>query len=183
MSGARRSSEPPSGLMAAPQPLQAPARPNRLSRSLRQTQQDSPRGQQSVVCVRSSPEFKTPTRIRRSRAGGGFSAESPHNDSDVQQDIIWDATSPSPSRLGKRGKKQPPRVVNISEIVSRIAPKHGRPQVAEPTLQQWIGDSAAIPCTPDVQVPKPKKKSPRWVQRNKHTKNRGSNLFSLLAAE
>ncbi|KAG7485779.1 hypothetical protein JOB18_018261 [Solea senegalensis] len=31
----------------------------------------------------------------------------------------------------------------------------------EPTLQQWIGDSATIPCTPDIHVPKPKKKSPR----------------------
>lgn len=41
--------------------------------------------------------------------------------------------------------------------------KHGRPKVAEPTVQQWIGDSAAIPCTPDVPGPKPKK-SPRWVQ-------------------
>uniref|UniRef100_A0A3Q3LFJ2 ETAA1 activator of ATR kinase n=1 Tax=Labrus bergylta TaxID=56723 RepID=A0A3Q3LFJ2_9LABR len=84
-----------------------------------------------------SPEFKSPTRIPRSRAGGGFSGESPHNDSDVQQDIIWDATSPSPNRLGKYQTE---------------------PRVAEPTLQQWIGDSAAIPCTPDVQAPKPKKK-------------------------
>lgn len=81
--------------------------------------------------------------------------------------------------------------MDISEIVNRIAPKvrdgllrthtrtavclysrfsfcfvplqHGRPEVAEPTLQRWIGDSAAIPCTPDVQAPKPKKKSPRWA--------------------
>lgn len=42
-------------------------------------------------------------------------------------------------------------------------PQHGRPEVVEPTLQRWIGDSAAIPCTPDVQAPKAKKKSPRWV--------------------
>lgn len=41
--------------------------------------------------------------------------------------------------------------------------QHGRPEVVEPTLQRWIGDSAAIPCTPDVQAPKAKKKSPRWV--------------------
>lgn len=94
-------------------------------------------------------------------------------------------------------KQKPPGAVDISDIVSRIAPKvssvyiltllrvyngftdrdsalkhcihsllvvplkYGRPTVAEPTLQQWIGDSAAIPCTPDVQVPRPKKKSPR----------------------
>ncbi|XP_058495909.1 ewing's tumor-associated antigen 1 isoform X2 [Solea solea] len=97
-----------------------------------------------------------------STTAGAFSAESPHNDSDVQQDIIWDATSPSPNRLrGKRGRKHATGFVNISEIVNRIAPKHGRPQVMEPTLQQWIGDSATIPCTPDIHVPKPKKKSPR----------------------
>uniref|UniRef100_UPI0037E8F53D ewing's tumor-associated antigen 1 n=1 Tax=Semicossyphus pulcher TaxID=241346 RepID=UPI0037E8F53D len=154
----RRKFGPPSGLIGSPQA--ATTKPNRLRRSFRQTQQtqtpaevEPPKGQQS--------EFKTPTRIPTSRAGGGFSGESPHNDSDCQQDIIWDATSPSPNRFGKRGKKQPPGVVNISEIVSRIAPKHGRPKVAEPTLQQWIGDSATIPCTPDVQAPKPKKKSPR----------------------
>ncbi|KAM7009738.1 ewing's tumor-associated antigen 1 [Tautogolabrus adspersus] len=146
--------DPPFGLTGST------PKPNRLSRSFRQTQQT-----QTAVPVEpprsDQPEFKSPTRIPRSRAGGGFSGESPHNDSDVQQDIIWDATSPSPNRLGKRGKKPPAGVVNISEIVSRIAPKHGRPRVAEPTLQQWIGDSAAIPCTPDVQAPKPKKKSPR----------------------
>nr|XP_020512520.1 ewing's tumor-associated antigen 1 homolog [Labrus bergylta] len=152
MNGVRRKCDPPFGLTGST------PKPNRLSRTFRQTQTagkvDPP--------PRSEPaEFKSPTRIPRSRAGGGFSGESPHNDSDVQQDIIWDATSPSPNRLGKRGKKPPAGVVNISEIVSRIAPKHGRPRVAEPTLQQWIGDSAAIPCTPDVQAPKPKKKSPR----------------------
>ncbi|KAF3688185.1 Ewing's tumor-associated antigen 1 -like protein [Channa argus] len=132
-------------------------KPNRLSRSFRQTQTaaegDSPKSQKS--------DFKTPTRIPRSRVVAGFSGESPHNDSDFQQDIIWDTTSPSPNRPGKRGKKYGTGLVDISEIVSRIAPKHGRPEVAEPTLQQWIGDSATIPCTPDVQVPKPKKKSPR----------------------
>ncbi|KAF3852674.1 hypothetical protein F7725_006029, partial [Dissostichus mawsoni] len=107
----------------------------------------------------SGGEFKTPTRIPRSRTGV-FSAESPHNDSDFQQDIIWDPTSPSPNRFGKKAaKKQPVRVVNISDIVNRIAPKHGRPKAAEPTLQQWIGDT--IPCTPDVQVPKHRRKSHR----------------------
>lgn len=42
------------------------------------------------------PEFKTPTRTSRF-----FSAESPHNDSDLQQDIVWDAGSPSPGRPGE----------------------------------------------------------------------------------
>ncbi|KAM8772120.1 ewing's tumor-associated antigen 1 [Acanthopagrus schlegelii] len=161
MNGGFRRFDRPPGVTGSPLQTQAtPSKPNRLSRSFRRSQQartaaevDSPRSHQ--------PDFKTPTRIPRSRSGGVFSGESPHNDSDFQQDIIWDATSPSPSRRGKRGKKQRPGVVDISEIVSRIAPKHGRPEVAEPTLQQWIGDSATIPCTPDVQGPKPKKKSPR----------------------
>ncbi|KAM3624170.1 uncharacterized protein V6R79_020216 [Siganus canaliculatus] len=142
-------------------PLQRPAGAfaNLRSRSSRLTERtqaaaktEPPTGPQ--------PEFKTPTRVPRARAGVGFSQESPHNDSDFQQDIIWDATSPSPNRLGKRGKKHQTGVVDISEIVNRIAPKHGRPVAAEPTLQQWIGDSATIPCTPDVQVPK-LKRSPK----------------------
>ncbi|XP_028263894.1 ewing's tumor-associated antigen 1 isoform X2 [Parambassis ranga] len=140
-------------------PLEPPAakpRTSRLSRSFRQTQAaevEAPQTQQSG--------FKTPTRIHRSRPAA-VCGESPQNDSDIQQDIIWDATSPSPHRLtGRRGRKHAAGVVNISEIVSRIAPKHGRPKAAEPTLQQWIRDSASIPCTPDVQAPKPKKKSPR----------------------
>ncbi|XP_054635990.1 ewing's tumor-associated antigen 1 isoform X2 [Dunckerocampus dactyliophorus] len=161
---------------------QAPkTKTNRLSRTLRQTQQtstelDSPKA-----------DFKTPTRISRSRVSGTLSSESSY-DSDVHHDIIWDATSPSPQRLGKRAKKHGAGVVSISDIVNRIAPKvcdisplhtaaillaclvvschksslqHGRPEVAEPTLQQWIGDSAAIPCTPDIQPPKNRRKSPR----------------------
>ncbi|KAE8300643.1 hypothetical protein D5F01_LYC00789 [Larimichthys crocea] len=149
--------DPASGLTGASQ--QQTAKPNRLSRRYRQTQQT-----QADISSASSQQadFKTPTRIPKPKASGGsFSGESPHNDSDFQQDIIWDATSPSPNRLGKRGKKQRAGIVDISEIVSRIAPKHGRPEVSEPTLQQWIGDSATIPCTPDVQAPKHKKKSPR----------------------
>uniref|UniRef100_A0A3Q3MIH9 ETAA1 activator of ATR kinase a n=1 Tax=Mastacembelus armatus TaxID=205130 RepID=A0A3Q3MIH9_9TELE len=136
-----------------PEPPTPRAKPNRLSRSHRQNRA-------AAGLVFSLPEFKTPTRIPRSRPAGGFNEESPH-ESDCQQDIIWDASSPSPSRLGRRGKKHSAGVVNISEIVNRIAPKHGRPEAAEPTLQQWIGDSASIPCTPDLQAPKPKKKSPR----------------------
>ncbi|XP_034044791.1 ewing's tumor-associated antigen 1 [Thalassophryne amazonica] len=137
-----------------PSPAVVSVKPNRLRRSFRRSQSE-PRAEAQ------QPEFKTPTRIPKSRLGGGFNGQSPHNDSDIQHDIIWDATSPSPNRLSKKGKKISAGVVNISEIVSRIAPKHGRPEVAEPTLQQWIGDSAAIPCTPDVQLPKPKKKTPR----------------------
>ncbi|XP_040891334.1 ewing's tumor-associated antigen 1 isoform X2 [Toxotes jaculatrix] len=153
-----REPDPGSGLTGSPLERRAGQRkPNRLSRSFRRTQSAAEAGPPSSQRA----DFKTPTRIHRSRTAGGFSGESPHNESDFQQDIIWDATSPSPCRLGRKGRKQPAGVVNISEIVSRIAPKHGRPEAAEPTLQQWIGDSATIPCTPDVQVPKPKRKSPR----------------------
>lgn len=132
---------------------------NRLRRrSVRQTQQlpplDSPNQNHNV--------FKTPTRVTRSRYTRGSNEESSHNDSDIQQDIVWDATSPSPVRDGKRGKKYTATggIVNISDIVNRIAPKHGRPVVSESSLQQWIGDSAIL-CTPEVQQPKPKKRSPR----------------------
>lgn len=103
------------------------------------------------------PDLKTPSR---SRSGAGFCGESPYNESgDIQEDIIWDCTSPSPRRLGKRGRRVAAGAVNVSDIVSRIAPEHGRPRIMEPALQQWIGDSAAIPCTPDVQPPK--RRSPR----------------------
>ncbi|XP_046899765.1 ewing's tumor-associated antigen 1 isoform X2 [Hypomesus transpacificus] len=126
----------------------------RLRRSLRQTQRqpppDSPNYCHNV--------FKTPTRVSRSRY---TYAESPQNESELQQDIIWDATSPSPIRADRKGKKYSANVgiVNISDIVNRIAPK-GRPVVPESSLQQWIGDSA-ISCTPEVEQPKLKRKSPR----------------------
>ncbi|XP_015249318.1 PREDICTED: LOW QUALITY PROTEIN: ewing's tumor-associated antigen 1 homolog [Cyprinodon variegatus] len=171
MNGGRRRFQPPAGEES---PAARPLRRSRLSRSFRQSQVDparSPgepgpaqtykRNQTAPLEVPEStgnqkePEFKTPTRISRSKTAPVPSAESPHNDSDFQQDIIWDATSPSPHKPGKRGKKAAAGAVTISEIVRRIAPKHGRPQVTEPTLQ------SAIPCTPDVQGPKPKKKSPR----------------------
>ncbi|KAK5616451.1 hypothetical protein CRENBAI_011211 [Crenichthys baileyi] len=177
MNGGRRMFEPQTA---------RPPRRNRLSRSFRQSQAGpakdldphrSPRENISTRSCRQSqtglvevlestrsqrePEFKTPTRISRSKPTPVPSVESPHNDSDFQQDIIWDATSPLTNRFSKRGKKPAAGLINISEIVTRIAPKHGRPRVAEPTLQQWIGDSASIPCTPDVQAPRAKKKSPR----------------------
>uniref|UniRef100_A0A4W5QIC4 ETAA1 activator of ATR kinase a n=1 Tax=Hucho hucho TaxID=62062 RepID=A0A4W5QIC4_9TELE len=117
---------------------------NRLRRSLKQPQ--------------ATPAL-TPTRVTRSRYNVFNKGESPMNESELQQDIIWDATSPSPLRTGKKYSANV-GIVDISEIVNRIAPKHGRPVVPESSLLQWIGESA-IPCTPEMQQPRAKKKSPR----------------------
>lgn len=46
-------------------------------------------------------DFKTPTRILGSKASADLTGESPHSDSDFHHDIIWDAASPSPNRLGE----------------------------------------------------------------------------------
>ncbi|XP_056135781.1 ewing's tumor-associated antigen 1 [Lampris incognitus] len=139
------------------------AKTNRLSRSFRQSQQPQHPPKETDSPKTSHIDFKTPTRRPKSRYCEGFTIESPLSEYEFQQDIIWDATSPSPVRRGKRGKglSKKGSIVDISEIVSRIAPKHGRPEVVEPTLQQWIGDSAAIPCTPDIQLSRPRKKLAR----------------------
>uniref|UniRef100_A0A8C7K4S0 ETAA1 activator of ATR kinase a n=1 Tax=Oncorhynchus kisutch TaxID=8019 RepID=A0A8C7K4S0_ONCKI len=129
---------------------------NRLRRSPKQTQATP----SLIDFPKTCEDFKTPTRVPRSRYSNVFNkGESPMNESELQQDIIWDATSPSPLRTGKKYSANV-GIVDISEIVNRIAPKHGRPVVPESSLLQWIGDSA-IPCTPEMQQPRAKKKSPR----------------------
>ncbi|KAJ8285067.1 hypothetical protein COCON_G00039170 [Conger conger] len=131
---------------------------NRLSRSLRQTQQ-SPSSDSSYNCHK---DFKTPKRHTRIRHCASHNADSPSNDSDLQQDIIWDPTSPTAVCNGKGVKKSSTnvRAVDISEIANRIAPKNERPIAPEPSLLQWIGDTA-VPCTPEVPQPRTRTKSTR----------------------
>uniref|UniRef100_A0A3P9JUD4 ETAA1 activator of ATR kinase n=1 Tax=Oryzias latipes TaxID=8090 RepID=A0A3P9JUD4_ORYLA len=136
-----------------PEPGTKPPRANRLSRSSRQAESPRSRGRAELL-----PEFKTPTRIRRPKPASASSTESPVSDSDFQQDIVWDGASPAPRHPGRRPGKQSAGTVSISEIVSRIAPKHGRPRTSEPSLQQWIGDSASIPCTPELPATRTRKK-------------------------
>ncbi|MFT7807070.1 ewing's tumor-associated antigen 1 isoform X1 [Arapaima gigas] len=130
-------------------------KPNKLSKNFRQTQK-SPSVESSYDREK---DFKTPKRHARTRLNGLSNADSPNNDSELQQDIIWDATSPTPHRNGKFfcSIKKPSKnagIVDISEIVNRIAPKvipyllH-QPSVPESNLLQWIGDTA-IPCTPEA---------------------------------
>uniref|UniRef100_A0A8C1GKF4 ETAA1 activator of ATR kinase n=1 Tax=Cyprinus carpio TaxID=7962 RepID=A0A8C1GKF4_CYPCA len=106
--------------------------------------------------MRDTAEFKTPTRPARGQFRRLIPDDSPSNDPDFHQDIIWDTTSPSPVRHG-RGQRRAAnvRAVDISDIANRIAPKNGRLEEADSSLLQWIGDSA-IPCTPEVQQPKVK---------------------------
>ncbi|XP_016417386.1 ewing's tumor-associated antigen 1-like isoform X1 [Sinocyclocheilus rhinocerous] len=106
--------------------------------------------------IRNTAEFKTPTRPARGQFRRLIPDDSPSNDPDFHQDIIWDTTSPSPIRHG-RGQRRAAnvRAVDISDIANRIAPKNGRLEEADSSLLQWIGDSA-IPCTPEVQQPKVK---------------------------
>ncbi|KAM9313816.1 ewing's tumor-associated antigen 1 [Pholidichthys leucotaenia] len=74
----------------------AKPRANRLRRSSRPSPVPVPEGESPRV---RETEFKTPTRILRSRPAAILVLESPHNDSDVHQDIVWDCSSPSPHRL------------------------------------------------------------------------------------
>lgn len=123
---------------------------NRLKRSPKA----APLNKNTGLCF--AAEFKTPTRPARGQFRRLIPDDSPSNDPDSHQDIIWDTTSPSPIRHG-RGQRRAANVqaVDISDIANRIAPKSGRLEEVDSSLLQWIGDSA-IPCTPEVQQHKVK---------------------------
>ncbi|XP_007670265.2 ewing's tumor-associated antigen 1 isoform X1 [Ornithorhynchus anatinus] len=93
--------------------------------------------------------YKTPKRSLKTRLRSS-TFSSPYNDTDAQQEIFWDPTSPTTYKLDKRRKKQADRksTVEISEIVNRIAPQDERP-VRDTLLDIWIGEDA-IPSTPSV---------------------------------
>ncbi|KAG5278304.1 hypothetical protein AALO_G00097480 [Alosa alosa] len=111
------------------------------------------------------PEFKTPTRPVRSKFGRLISKESPCNDSENQHDIIWDQSSPSPIRKDggmykRRGRRKDVYVgkTDVTDLVSRIAPKNSRPVDSAESELQWIGVNG-IPCTPELSQPRTKTKA------------------------
>ncbi|XP_056105751.1 ewing's tumor-associated antigen 1 [Rhinichthys klamathensis goyatoka] len=99
-------------------------------------------------------DFTTPKRRPRIRFNGCYSGDSP-NETESPQDIIWDPNSPTQNVNGKGNAK----VIEISEIVNRIAPKVEKSKERDSVLQ-WIGDSA-IPCTPEIRQPRVRRISAR----------------------
>ncbi|XP_073528276.1 ewing's tumor-associated antigen 1 [Phyllobates terribilis] len=94
---------------------------------------------------------KTPQQFPRCKPWTS-SINSPSNDTDQQQDIFWDPHSPTSFKLENGRKKLAANkcMVDISDIVNRIAPKNEKPSSSDsPYLGIWIGEDA-IPCTPVV---------------------------------
>ncbi|XP_067241529.1 ewing's tumor-associated antigen 1 isoform X3 [Chanodichthys erythropterus] len=114
-------------------------------------QSQSPYNHTSYNCRK---DFTTPKRRPRIRFNGCYSGDSP-NETEPPQDIIWDPNSPTQNLNGGGDAK----VIEISEIVKRIAPKVEKSKEGDSVLQ-WIGDSA-IPCTPEIRQPRVRRISTR----------------------
>lgn len=112
---------------------------------------------QSPSCYNSNnchKDFTTPKRRPRVRFNGSYGGDSP-NETESPQDIIWDPNSPTQDLNGQGDG----RVIEISEIVNRIAPTVEKTKDGDSVLQ-WIGDSA-IPCTPEIRQPRVRRISTR----------------------